>query len=124
MTGTEATPEATATGIGADGRVRFQACRACGSRWLMARGFCPCCGGTEVELRIASGQGTIVTRTRVIRAPSKELQALAPYVVVLVDLDDAVRLMAHCVEGVGIGDRVRVEAHHVLGTCVPICRPS
>jgi len=123
MTGKSTNPEVAATGLCEDGRVRFQACGSCGNRWLMARGFCPRCGGTDVALRTASGHGTIATLTRVVRAPSKELQALAPYFIALVDLDDAVRLMVHCVEGASIGDRVRVDPHKVLGTRVPICRP-
>ena len=44
--------------------------------------------------------------TEVARAPSDEFRALAPYTLVLVQLDEGPRLMAHATAGVHIGDRV------------------
>lgn len=84
----------------------FQSCRACGTRWLFARPFCPGCGATDVEMREASGLGTVHAATLVTRAPSDALRAYAPYRLVLVDADEGFRVMAHAAPEVAIGDRV------------------
>ena len=41
------------------------------------------------------GTGTVHARTLVARAPTEELRAHAPYLIVLVDADEGFRLMAH-----------------------------
>lgn len=84
----------------------FQQCRTCNTRWLFARGFCPRCGGRQVETREASGRGTVHATTLVTRAPSEALRPYAPYRLVLVDADEGFRVMAHADPGVTIGDRV------------------
>lgn len=84
----------------------FQACRPCGHRWLFARSFCPRCGATDVETRPASGRGTVHASTLVVRAPSEDLRAHAPYCLVLVDAEEGFRLMAHGAPGIAIGDTV------------------
>jgi uncharacterized OB-fold protein len=49
----------------------------------------------------------VYASTRVERAPSDEFRVLAPYVIVLVDLDEGYRMMAHGTPGLAIGERVR-----------------
>lgn len=82
-------------------------CRACGAIHAFPRPFCPRCGSDKVERREASGSGIVASVSEVARAPSKELQAFAPYTLVLVDLDEGCRVMAHGEEGLTIGARVR-----------------
>lgn len=84
----------------------FQACRPCGHRWLFARSFCPHCGSKDVETRAASGRGTVHAATLVVRAPSEDLRAHAPYCIVLVDAEEGFRLMAHAAADIAIGDAV------------------
>ena len=60
----------------------------------------------EFDWRVSRGEGTVFAVTVVARAPSDEFRALAPYTLVLVDLDEGFRLMGHAVPGVAIGDRV------------------
>ncbi|HEY0525752.1 MAG TPA: OB-fold domain-containing protein [Stellaceae bacterium] len=87
--------------------ILYRRCTACGHVWYFARRFCPACGAGEdaVSALRSAGRGTIYARTLVTRAPSPELRALAPYLVVLVDLDEGVRIMAHGDPDLAIGDR-------------------
>lgn len=54
----------------------------------------------------AAGRGTVYAVTVVTRAPSDEFRSLAPYTLVLVDLEEGSRVMAHGVPGLAIGDKV------------------
>lgn len=97
--------------------MRVQWCGECG-RWVFyPRAVCPHCGGVSLEWRAVSGRGTLYSFTVVHRAPTAELQAEAPYVVGLIDLEEGVRMMGR-LGGVGldevrIGMVVRVEYHDV-----------
>jgi uncharacterized OB-fold protein len=88
------------------GEVRYQACLACGATQTLPRYACRRCGSDRLEWRDSKGRGTVYAATVVTRAPSDDFRALAPYTLVLVDLDEKTRLMAHAQAGVAIGDRV------------------
>lgn len=88
------------------GELRYQRCLACGAAQLQARPFCRRCGAGPVWA-IAHGTGTVYAATRVTRAPTPDFAALAPYDILLVDLDEGFRMMAHGAPGLAIGDRVR-----------------
>jgi uncharacterized OB-fold protein len=87
--------------------MKYQACLECGSPQTLERFACRKCGSTRLEWRPASGGGTVYASTVVVRAPSDEFRGLAPYTLVLVDLDEGVRRMGHAAPGLAIGDRVR-----------------
>jgi uncharacterized OB-fold protein len=53
------------------------------------------------------------------RAPTEELQALVPYVIVLVDADEGFRLMAHGTDGLEIGDAVTGRLREFAGRLLP-----
>lgn len=53
--------------------------------------------------RDAADTATVRAVTEVSRAPSDEFRALAPYTLVIVQLDEGPRLMAHAASGVQIG---------------------
>jgi uncharacterized protein len=91
----------------ADGELRYQRCTACGAAQFYPRPFCHRCGGVP-EDAISQGLGTVYAVTRVTRAPTPEFAALAPYDILLVDLDEGFRMMAHGAPGLAIGDRVRI----------------
>ncbi len=102
----------------AHGELRYQHCSACAAVQLHARAFCVRCAGADVQWRAAKGTGTVYALTRVARPPSDEFRALAPYVILLVDLDEGCRMMAHGAPGLSIGARVRVHffehgGHHL-----------
>ena len=103
---------------GGDG-IAYQTCTACKSVWYFHRSFCPDCGRDEPATQQASGTGTVHARTLVARAPTEELRAHAPYLIVLVDADEGFRLMAHGDPDLQIGERVRARFTDLAGKKTP-----
>ena len=99
--------------------IAYQACASCNAAWYFQRGFCPACGDGNPVTRQASGAGTVHARTSVARAPTEELRAHTPYLIVLVDADEGFRLMAHGDPALGIGDRVRARFVDLAGKKIP-----
>jgi uncharacterized OB-fold protein len=97
----------------------YQACGNCNAIWYFQRSFCPECGTYAPATLQASGLGTVHARTLVARAPSEELRAHAPYLIVLVDADEGFRLMAHGNPDLQIGDRVRARFAQLAGKKIP-----
>lgn len=100
-------------------RLVYQHCAPCGRQWLFMRSFCPHCGTPDPSLRAASGLGTVAASTLVHRAPNDEFRALAPYRLVLVDLDEGLRLMAHADPALAIGDHVQGSVRAIAGRPMP-----
>lgn len=103
----------------------FTRCRRCRATAYLPRAFCSVCGGDVLDVEAFSGAGTARAVTVVHRAPSVELQALAPYAICLVDTDEGPRLMARCESNLKIGDRVSLAmrgfatAHVPYATTIP-----
>jgi uncharacterized OB-fold protein len=57
--------------------------------------------------------------TLVTRAPTEELRAFAPYLIVLVDADEGFRLMAHGEHALAIDERVRCTFKMLAGKLIP-----
>ncbi|MBB1603368.1 Zn-ribbon domain-containing OB-fold protein [Variovorax sp. UMC13] len=87
--------------------LRFQRCTACGTTQTLARYACAHCGGESLQWETARGTATLHALTVVSRAPSDAFRALAPYTLVIAQLDEGPRLMAHAEPGLRIGERVR-----------------
>lgn len=66
-------------------------CHTCNKRWTEDKRFCPSCLSDELETHPISGQGTVYSYTKIHAAPKKYAQD-APYFVVLVDLDEGLRI--------------------------------
>ena len=103
--------------------IALQRCPACSARWYFRRGFCPRCGAESVVDEPALGTGTVYSATLVARAPTDAWRAFAPYMIVLVDLDEGVRVMGHGVPTLAIGDRVCVDFETRADRLVPVFRP-
>jgi uncharacterized protein len=99
---------------GGDG-IAYQACGNCKAVWYFQRSFCPQCGTSSPATLQASGRGTVHARTLVTRAPTEELRAHAPYLIVLVDADEGFRMMAHGEAALQIGDRVLARFAQLAG---------
>ncbi|MCL1961021.1 MAG: OB-fold domain-containing protein [Desulfovibrionaceae bacterium] len=97
----------------------IQCCAACGHRWLFRRGFCPQCAAPEPRDMVCTGAGTVSASTLVHRAPDDAFRAIAPYRLVLVELDEGPRLMAHAGADIAVGDRVRGETRTIAGQRLP-----
>lgn len=89
------------------GVVRYQRCAACGHAQTLARHACQRCGHEDLRWHDAAGTATVRAATVVARAPSDDFRPLAPYTLVIVELDEGPRLMGHALPGVQIGQRVR-----------------
>ena len=92
--------------------IRYQRCNACGHAQTLARYACQRCGSEKLDWHDSAGLATVRARTVVSRAPSDEFRALAPYTLVIVELDEGPRLMANVLGAkpgdVAIGMRVKV----------------
>jgi uncharacterized protein len=90
-------------------------CRACERPFWYPRAICPRCLGDTVEWRSASGNGVVyAVSVQHLPGPGRDA-ADGPYVVVLVDLAEGVRVMGNVLEcapdDVHVGMRVRVTWH-------------
>ena len=103
----------------AAGELRYQRCRACAALQFYPRESCLRCGAADLEWRAAEGRGRVYALTRVERAPTDEFRTLVPYVIVLVDLDEGYRMMAHGAPGLSIGERVRARFFEHGGRHLP-----
>lgn len=99
--------------------IAYQRCDACKYVWYFRRDFCPNCGVTDQEMRQASGSGRVYALSLVHRAPSEALRELAPYLIVMIDMDEGFRLMAHGDPSLAIGDRARARFVDFGGKVVP-----
>jgi uncharacterized OB-fold protein len=99
--------------------IAYQACGACKAVWYFQRSFCPACGAGEPVAKQASGRGAVHARTLVARAPTEELRAHAPYLIVLVDAEEGFRLMAHGDPALEIGDAVKATFADLAGKRIP-----
>jgi len=83
-----------------------QRCRDCGTYWALRPYACAACGSTSLQWCRAAGDGVVIARSEVHRAPDAAWRALAPYVLVLVQLRENVTRMGHADPGVAIGQTV------------------
>ena len=89
--------------------LRYQRCTHCGKAQTLARYACQHCGSENLDWLQASGFATVRAVTVVSRAPSDEFRALAPYTLVIAELEEGCRLMGHAEADMQIGARVRAE---------------
>ena len=99
--------------------LHFQRCPGCHHVWYFRRDFCPACGNHAPLTSQSSGRGTVHASTLVHRAPSEAFRALAPYRIVLVDLVEGLRVMAHGDPALAIGDAVRFGVRALAGRALP-----
>lgn len=85
------TPRATYLAGLAAGELRYQHCDGCDQPFFYPRVLCPRCGGTDLRWQVSAGAGTVYSSTTVPGRPDKGIE---PYSVVLVDLDEGIRIMS------------------------------
>lgn len=103
----------------AQGRLSFQRCSGCGATQFYPRAHCVNCGGQALRWEVSAGRGVVYALTTVERAPTPDFQALQPYSIVLVDLAEGFRMMAHGKANAKIGAAVEVEFVEVTGRWLP-----
>jgi uncharacterized protein len=100
-----------------DGRWVLPKCDTCAEYIWYPRLTCPFCGSLSVSYVAASGRGTVYTFTIIRRGPGP-FREQAPYVAVMVRLDEGPVVVSNLVdvdpESVQIGDAVVVTFEPVL----------
>jgi uncharacterized OB-fold protein len=87
----------------------MQRCNTCNRLVWYPRFVCPHCGGLTLQWERLSGNGVVYAVSLHHRAALPALADKVPYSVVLVDLDDGVRLMSNVFGPTpAVGDRVGV----------------
>lgn len=76
------------------GRLAFQRCLDCSAHIFYLRSACPECLSERLELATSSGRGVVHSFTTLHIAGNKAFADEVPYTVVLVDLEEHVRVLA------------------------------
>ncbi len=76
----------------------FHRCAGCSRAVFPLRTVCPYCQSESLDLERAAGTGTVYSFTTQHRASHPFFAADAPYTLVLVDLDEGVRVFANLVD--------------------------
>jgi uncharacterized OB-fold protein len=78
--------------------LRFQRCSQCKTWRHMPRECCPACGSFDWTWERASGTGRVASWTVIHRALHPGFRDDVPYAVVIVELDEGVRMVTHVVD--------------------------
>lgn len=104
----------------ANGVVRYQRCKNCGSVQPIPRSLCVQCQSTELDWRTSAGLGRILTFTIVHRPPTPAFQEESPYAIAIIDMDEGFRLMTQVAPSpLAIDQRVRIGFRMVDGVTLP-----
>lgn len=98
----------------------YQRCASCGQAQYFRRAFCAACGATDLEEKRAGGEGRVYATSLVCRAATPETRAHVPYNIVLVDMREGFRMMAHGAHDLAIGDEVVAGSTSFAGRIVPM----
>lgn len=79
------------------GELIIQQCPTCGHRQFYPRNLCVACGASP-EWLVTSGRGTVYTYSVVQQYMLPPFKNMLPYVVVMVDLDEGVRMMGNLID--------------------------
>ena len=99
--------------------ILYQLCSSCQKPQYFRRGFCAACGSNELLEKRASGKGTVYATSAVMRAATPETRAHVPYNILLVDMLEGFRMMAHGDNDLAIGDQVTARFTQFAGSLVP-----
>jgi hypothetical protein len=69
-------------------------CEVCQQWHFYPRSLCPHCGSDAIGWRVASGEGVVYSVTQVHRAPSPGFDAMVPYPVAIIALEEGPHLMS------------------------------
>jgi hypothetical protein len=78
-----------------EGRLLIMRCRACDRPYFYPRRYCPRCWSDQTEWLQATGRGRVYTYSIIHQNPAPPFSDRVPYAVVIVDLDEGVRVMGN-----------------------------
>jgi hypothetical protein len=100
-----------------DGLIRYQVCSRCYIVQNLARYRCVECGAKELGWKDSVGLGLVEATTEIRRASDPAFQAMLPYAILLVRMQEGFSLVAiedsganNPKQAMQIGDRVRLRA--------------
>jgi hypothetical protein len=111
----------------ARGVLALQRCESCGACAFPLRARCGACGSTQLGWCESAGGGRVFGHGRLERSSAPELEGKLPVTLLLVDLDEGVRIPARLAAGhaarVRAGDRVTLQFETSAdGTPLPVFR--
>lgn len=74
------------------GELTYQRCADCDTAVWPAKSHCPDCGGTALSWQQSAGRGKLYSYSTVTRGPTPAWQAIAPYTVGFVAMDEGYHL--------------------------------
>ncbi len=86
-----------------DGRLMGSRCKACGYKTFPPRADCPDCLSGDFEFVEYNGKGKVFTYSTIAAAPTG-FDDIAPYTVVVVDLEEGGRLLGWLGESIELND--------------------
>jgi hypothetical protein len=84
-----------------EGRLSFQVCDDCGTRIAYPHVVCPNCLSDRLSRQASVGRGTVYSFTTLHRAGNPAMGSRVPYTIVLVELDEGVRVLADLADDAG-----------------------
>ena len=78
-----------------EGRFLIMHCRACDQAYFYPRRYCPHCWSDDTEWRESGGRGSLYTFSIVYQNPAPPFRDWCPYGIVVVDLEEGVRVMGN-----------------------------
>jgi uncharacterized protein len=110
-----------------EGVLRLQYCEACGNALFYPRAHCPHCWSERVTWRDASGRGTVKSFSAIHRPGHFAWAAVAPYVIVLVTLDEGPTMLSQLLvddpEQARVGMRVALHPVQIGEYTLPFFAP-
>ena len=97
----------------------FQRCTGCSHAVFPLRTVCPHCQSESLDLERSQGQGTVYSFTTQYRASHPFFAAEVPITLVLVDLDEGVRVFANLIESVPDDARIGIRVEAVFDDVEP-----
>ncbi len=109
----------------ARGALALQRCAACRTHAFPLRSRCAACGSTALEWSESAGAGRVFAHGKLSRSSLPELEGKLPVTLLLVDLDEGVRIPARLAAGESraprAGERVTLSFEHAAdGTPLPV----
>ena len=102
-------------------------CRTCDQPFWYPRGFCPRCGGTDLDWPVTSGLGEVYSFT-IVRRAAEPWGSHSPFVLAYVTLDEGVTVQANVVDcssdALAPGLRVRAVFERQDAEDLPVLRFS
>jgi uncharacterized OB-fold protein len=97
-------------------------CTSCGKTHFYPRHACPHCWEENYEWKPACGLAKVTTHSRVLANPPSHFEALLPFDIAIVALEEGVTMLTNLIEspGIQIGDTVSLSFIERAGSVLPV----